>query len=278
MLLPDLRSASDGSKTPAFRRGRQDEGNSFKTAHASASASLQGRPADHLVAVPRHGARTAYISADRWRMATPPRTTSSTRAPPPSRGRVGGSSGDAQADMPSGQASGATCVQKLDDSRNSAIHTTYRISLRSSSLREPRYPLLRVVCYSSRFASLPPVARAPPGEGKEGSDSLGRTWCAAHPRGENPTRARLRPPANWPAKGPNSRRRPGKRTRRRAPRRGGPRPSEARPRGPLPARTRDPGRTKACSQGLQLCVCNDPSAGSPTETLLRLLLPLNDKV
>ncbi len=37
-------------------------------------------------------------------------------------------------------------------------------------------------------------------------------------------------------------------------------------------------RTKACSQGLLLCVCNDPSAGSPTETLLWLLLPLNDKV
>jgi hypothetical protein len=37
------------------------------------------------------------------------------------------------------------CVQRFDDSRNSAIHTTYRISLRSSSLREPRYPLLRVV-------------------------------------------------------------------------------------------------------------------------------------
>jgi hypothetical protein len=41
----------------------------------------------------------------------------------------------------------------------------------------------------------------------------------AHPRG-NPTRARLRPPANWPAKGPNSHRKPEKRTRRRAPRRG----------------------------------------------------------
>ncbi|CAM6041520.1 unnamed protein product [Sphagnum compactum] len=40
-----------------------------------------------------------------------------------------------------------------------------------------------------------------PGRGKEGSDSLGRTWCVAHPRGENPTRARLRPPANWPRKG-----------------------------------------------------------------------------
>ena len=39
----------------------------------------------------------------------------------------------------------AICVQKLDDSRNSAIRITYRISLRSSSLREPRYPLLRVV-------------------------------------------------------------------------------------------------------------------------------------
>ena len=39
----------------------------------------------------------------------------------------------------------AICVQKFDDSLNSAIRTTYRISLRSSSLREPRYPLLRVV-------------------------------------------------------------------------------------------------------------------------------------
>ena len=39
----------------------------------------------------------------------------------------------------------AICVQKLDDSLNSAIRITYRISLRSSSLREPRYPLLRVV-------------------------------------------------------------------------------------------------------------------------------------
>ena len=39
----------------------------------------------------------------------------------------------------------AICVQRFDDSRNSAIRITYRISLRSSSLREPRYPLLRVV-------------------------------------------------------------------------------------------------------------------------------------
>ena len=52
---------------------------------------------------------------------------------------------DAEADMLSAEASSAICVQRFDDSRNSAIHITYRISLRSSSLREPRYPLLRVI-------------------------------------------------------------------------------------------------------------------------------------
>ncbi|KAF7800660.1 hypothetical protein G2W53_044903 [Senna tora] len=45
-------------------------------------------------------------------------------------------------------ASGATCVQRLDGSRDSAIHTKYRISLRSSSMREPRYPLPRVILIS----------------------------------------------------------------------------------------------------------------------------------
>ena len=39
----------------------------------------------------------------------------------------------------------AICVQEFDDSRNSAIHMTYRSSLRSSSTWEPRYPLLQVV-------------------------------------------------------------------------------------------------------------------------------------
>jgi hypothetical protein len=39
----------------------------------------------------------------------------------------------------------ARCVQRFDDSLNSAIHITYRISLRSSSMREPRDPLLKVV-------------------------------------------------------------------------------------------------------------------------------------
>ena len=37
------------------------------------------------------------------------------------------------------------CVQNFNDSRNLAIRITYRISLRSSSLWEPRHPLLKVV-------------------------------------------------------------------------------------------------------------------------------------
>jgi len=37
------------------------------------------------------------------------------------------------------------CVQNFDDSQGLAIRITYRISLRSSSLWEPRHPLLKVV-------------------------------------------------------------------------------------------------------------------------------------
>ena len=60
---------------------------------------------------------------------------------------------DAEADMLSAEASSAICVQRFDDSRNSAIHTTYRILLRSSSLREPRYPLLRVVSVCDMYTA-----------------------------------------------------------------------------------------------------------------------------
>ena len=57
--------------------------------------------------------------------------------------------------MPSAEALGAICVQRFDDSHDSAIHTTYRISLRSSSLREPRYPLLKVVLHCMLCAEIP---------------------------------------------------------------------------------------------------------------------------
>ncbi len=47
--------------------------------------------------------------------------------------------------MPGPKDPGAMCVQKFDDSRNSAIHTTYRALLRSSSMWEPRNPLYSVL-------------------------------------------------------------------------------------------------------------------------------------
>ena len=52
---------------------------------------------------------------------------------------------DTEGSMLCGKPQSAICVQRFDDSLNSAIRITYRISLRSSSLLEPRYPLLRVV-------------------------------------------------------------------------------------------------------------------------------------
>lgn len=57
-------------------------------------------------------------------------------------------SNDARTGMPPGIPEGAMCVQRFDDSRNSAIHITYRISLRSSSMPEPRDPLLKVFTIS----------------------------------------------------------------------------------------------------------------------------------
>ena len=56
---------------------------------------------------------------------------------------------DTQTGMLLGIPRSARCVQRFDDSLNSAIHITYRISLRSSSMREPRDPLLKVLlCYN----------------------------------------------------------------------------------------------------------------------------------
>ena len=126
---------------------------------------------------------------------------------------------DARAGIPSGIPEGAMCVQRFDDSLNSAIHITYRISLRSSSMPEPRDPLLKVLIDSSST----PTYRHRVG--------------VVHRGARRPTR-----------------RRPG------------------RPRG------NKCWSTKGWRSGLGPSLGNDPSAGSPTETLLRLLLPLNDQV
>ena len=54
---------------------------------------------------------------------------------------------DTQTSMLFGIPKSAICVQRFDDSLNSAIHITYRILLRSSSMPEPRDPLLKVLIY-----------------------------------------------------------------------------------------------------------------------------------
>jgi hypothetical protein len=148
-------------------------------------------------------------------------------------------------------ASGATCVQRLDGSRDSAIHTRYRISLRSSSMREPRYPLPRVMWVNSSYRGTPPAGQGRPGGARGVAvflDAFGAVGSFAATR---------LPPAPPPWEG-----------------RGG-----GQDRGPRAGHVAVPG-----GRGDAFAVCfgqghdNDPSAGSPTETLLRLLLPLNDKV
>ena len=52
---------------------------------------------------------------------------------------------DTETSMLPGIPGSAMCVQRFDDSLNSAIRITYRISLRSSSMWEPRHPSLKVV-------------------------------------------------------------------------------------------------------------------------------------
>ena len=52
---------------------------------------------------------------------------------------------DTQTDMLLGEPKSAICVKRFDVSLNSAIHTTYRSWLRSSSMRVPRDPPSKVV-------------------------------------------------------------------------------------------------------------------------------------
>jgi hypothetical protein len=130
------------------------------------------------------------------------------------------------------------CVQRFDDSLNSAIHITYRISLRSSSMPEPRDPLLKVLfCLYFMY-----------------SDSNLQAVFEGSSAGAGPgTVVPRRPTGGGPAEATGMVNTGGE--------------EHAPP-------TRTPkGLVRETPQ-----LCNDPSAGSPTETLLRLLLPLNDQV
>ena len=108
---------------------------------------------------------------------------------------------------------------------DSANHTTYRISLRSSSLREPRHPLLRVISVNTSFSSL----RKRRGDKKGKLHTRKFIGCV------------------WEGEDTNSSKKDAL----------------------VPSKT---------IHSVGWIIFNDPSAGSPTETLLRLLLPLNDKV
>ena len=76
---------------------------------------------------------------------------------------------DTQTDMLLGEPKSAICVQRFDDSLNSAIHTTYRSWLRSSSMREPRDPPSKVV--SLAFFSFLSQANPPVGGGRRSQTS-----------------------------------------------------------------------------------------------------------
>ena len=132
--------------------------------------------------------------------------------------------------MPARILAGAMCVQRFDDSLNSAIHITYRISLRSSSMPEPRDPLLKVLIY----------------------------FCLCH--SDNTTVEKQEFVASGGRLVPGL-------------------AAGAGARGFRPGATPPKQRQVKVHIGFGSCkLGNDPSAGSPTETLLRLLLPLNDRV
>ena len=142
------------------------------------------------------------------------------------------------------------CVQRFDDSLASAIHITYRISLRSSSMREPRDPLLKVVSGSTDY--------------KENRDEGS---VQKEKREKKKKKTSGRPEVISYASAPD--------------------PSEE-IRGIEGSFSCQRQTVNGCTQGgygfdrpylfVGIDLSNDPSAGSPTETLLRLLLPLNDQV
>jgi len=64
-----------------------------------------------------------------------------------SRGTISKTHTHSHKHTPRASPKSAICVQRLDDSLTTAIRTTFRISLRSSSLRDSRDPLVAVCIY-----------------------------------------------------------------------------------------------------------------------------------
>ena len=152
-----------------------------------------------------------------------------------------------------GGARSAICVQRLDDSLNSAIHTRYRSLLRSSSMHEPRGPPLEVVkTYMSK------------------NKNYGQRTQKGQKKNCGPVGQRSRGGAGRCERGP--------RPWARAPRKGDPRDTPTSRTLPDTEAGEENGARGTRQSFRKNSNSNDPSAGSPTETLLRLLLPLNDQV
>ena len=151
--------------------------------------------------------------------------------------------------MPSAEASGARCVQNFDGSRNSAIHTTYRISLRSSSIREPRYPLLRVVIWFVRSQKRQSTQRRHHNHDQDASETQ-KHWYV----GVCSSRCMQKQQHRWCTQRRNHHHHNNTQSRKNK-------------------TTKTVGHSRCVFDRF-----NDPSAGSPTETLLRLLLPLGGRV
>ena len=132
MFSLDLGSQKGGHAIPPHLR----EVDSAQTKFIRRRAHLAWANADSPVT--KGGTRPPLADAKRTTsnafQPTAPRWARTTiSAPPRYRAKRAYIVCDAQTNVPSAKASGANCVQRLDDSRDSAIHTKYRISLRSSS-------------------------------------------------------------------------------------------------------------------------------------------------
>ena len=178
------------------------------------------------------------------------------------------------------------CVQNFNDSRGIAIRMTYRISLRSSSLWEPRHPLLKVV--SIKSDGHPHNPKSPSRQRREAKGECAgmfrpnRTPGGQTCRTGHQTRARLSHVVvvslmGGPAPEKESHRETYPNRRRPNGERNAQRPGTMSMLKPTQYK-RGVSRRRKLKRSWTFRCGNDPSAGSPTETLLRLHLPLDDKV
>ena len=127
---------------------RRSRGDATSTPMGTARAHLEATPPERQPgqnAGPAPGAHAPHSPASASDAQPNARQRPPPAAPPRGGRHRGGVGTPLEGTYFQAKLGNAMCVQSLDDSLNSAIHITYRISLRSSSLREPRYPSTGVV-------------------------------------------------------------------------------------------------------------------------------------